>query len=408
MNILFLVPYAPTPIRTRPYNFIRNLARRGHAVTLATLWENERELQALDDLEQDHIRIVSEPLTKCRSMWNSVRVLPTSIPLQAVYCWQPTLLQQLDAQIRSQRFDAIHIEHLRGARYGLWLKSRLPIDSRPKVIWDSVDCISHLFEQAAHSSRSLFGRLVTRLELNRTRRYEGRLVGQFDRVLVTSPVDKNALEHLASSDHRSKEAARDHADKIAVLSNGVDLNFFAPMDQVREPDTLVFSGKMSYHANVTAALHLVEDIMPLIWAQKPNVRVWIVGKDPPAAIRQLAIHDLQRVSVTGTVPDIRPYLARAAVATCPVEYGAGVQNKVLEAMAMATPVVVTPQAVSALQTVDGEHVLVGASSPSFAGSVLRVLENTELQRKIGQAGRRYVEQYHNWDVITQHLEGIYQ
>ena len=400
MNILFLVPYAPTPIRTRPYNFIRNLARRGHTVTLVTLWENERERQALDALEQDRIRIVSAPLTKRRSIWNSMRVLPTRTPLQAVYCWQPAVLHRLDSQTRSQRFDAIHIEHLRGARYGLWLKSRLPADSRPKVIWDSVDCISHLFEQAAHSSRSLFGRLVTRLELNRTRRLEGWLVGQFDRVLVTSPVDKNALERLASNG--------DYSDKITVLSNGVDLNFFAPTDQLREPDALVFSGKMSYHANVTAALHLVDDIMPLIWAQRPNVRVWVVGKDPPAAIRQLAIRDPQRVSVTGTVADIRPYLARAAVATCPVEYGAGVQNKVLEAMAMATPVVVTPQAVSALQTVDGEQVLVGASPQSFAGSVLHVLENAELQRKIGQAGRRYVEQYHDWDVITERLESVYR
>ena len=109
MNILFLVPYAPTPIRTRPYNFIRNLARRGHTVTLVTLWENERERQSLDDLEQDRIRIVSAPLTKRRSIWNSMRVLPTRTPLQAVYCWQPAVLHRLDAQIRSQRFDAIHI-----------------------------------------------------------------------------------------------------------------------------------------------------------------------------------------------------------------------------------------------------------------------------------------------------------
>lgn len=164
---------------------------------------------------------------------------------------------------------------------------------------------------------------------------------------------------------------------------------------------------MSYHANVTAALHLVTDIMPLIWAERPAVRVYIVGKDPARAIKRLADRHPQKVCVTGTVPDIRPYLARAAVAICPIEYGAGIQNKVLEAMAMGTPVVASPQAVGALEARDQKDLLVADRPASFAQAVLRLLEDAECQREIGKAGRKYVERFHDWNDMVVRLEAVY-
>ena len=408
MNILFVVPYAPNLIRTRPYNLIRGLRQRGNLVTLVTLWENSKELESLRQLTQEGIKVVYARLTKARSAWNAFQALPSSIPIQAVYCWQPSLLRLLDSEIQNQHFDVIHVEHLRGARYGLWLKSRFTqSNARPAVIWDSVDCISYLFDQAAQSSASLFGRFVTRLELARTRHYEGWAVKQFDQVLVTSPIDKNALERLAANHNSRQESTRVDTSSIQVLPNGVDLDFFSPTNYSGEPDTLVFSGKMSYHANVTAASYLVNDIMPLVWSKRPSVRVLIVGKDPSLAIRELATRNPERVIVTGTVSDIRPSLARAAIAVSPVKYGAGIQNKVLEAMAMAIPVVATAQAVSALQVQAGEHLLVAASPEAFAQTVLNALANPELQHRIGQAGRRYVEQHHNWKDISGQLEEVY-
>jgi glycosyltransferase involved in cell wall biosynthesis len=408
MHILFVVPYAPNLIRTRPYNLIRSLHRRGHAITVLTLWESAQERESLRRLEEDGMRVVCAPLTKTRSVWNALRALPTRIPLQAVYCWQPALLHLFDSHLSKEPFDIVHVEHLRGARYGLWLKAyRLGSNPRVGFIWDSVDCISYLFEQAAHSSRSLFGKLVTPLELSRTRRYEGWLVRQFDQVLVTSHLDKSALERLAD-DTAPAGIASAHSDAIAVLPNGVDLDFFSPTEQGREQDTVVFSGKMSYHANITAVLFLINEIMPLVWAKRPGARVWIVGKDPPAAVRQLAVRNPQRVVVTGTVADIRPYLARAAVAACAVRYGAGIQNKVLEAMAMATPVVATRQAVSALQVRDGEHVLIGDDAETLAQMILSVLGDLPLQQRLGWSGRQYAERYHDWNSITARLETLYQ
>lgn len=410
MRILFIVPYVPTPIRTRPYNFIRSLSKLGHSITLVTLWQSEQERTELLGLTQTGIKIVATNLTRVRSLWNTLTTLPSLVPLQSAYCWQPQLPGRIEAEFATEHFDVIHVEHLRGVRYGLWLKNRLNgPNPRIPIIWDSVDCISHLFEQVVHDSRRFSNRLIAHLELNRTRRYEGWLVSQFNNVLVTSPLDKSALEYLASiSKNRKHTQDNAQADVVRVLPNGVDLDYFSPTDQPRESATLVFSGKMSYHANVTAGLYLVNDVMPLIWAKKPDASVWIVGKDPPAVIRQLANRNPQRVFVTGTVQDIRPYLSRASIAVCPVTYGAGIQNKVLEAMAMATPVVATPQAVSALQTLQDKHVFVGTDAESLANMVIRLLEDQELQRRIGHAGRQYVARFHDWQSITTSLEELYK
>ncbi len=423
MNILFVVPYTPTPIRTRPYNLLRTLACRGHSVTLATLWETEQERTALKRLEDEGIRILAERLTKPRSAWNCLRAILTAVPLQAVYCWQPTLAASIKSTISRQKYDVIHVEHLRGARYCL----RPPISGlQSPIVWDSVDCISYLFEQAAHNSRSPFGRLATRFELPRTKKYEAWLAKQFDRVLVTSPIDAAALQALVSrpglpegghvqytSHNQPISSLQSHMGAsqplISVLPNGVDLEYFSSSDTPREPSTIVFSGKMSYHANVTAAFHLVHDIMPFVWVHYPNARVQIVGKDPPAALRELGTQGAKhRVQVTGTVSDIRPFLRRATLAAVSLVYGAGSQFKVLEAMATKTPVVATRRATGSLCVAEGQDVLVADEPAAFARQIVRLLDDRELQLRIGLAGRRYVEQHHDWNQIVERLENIYR
>jgi glycosyltransferase involved in cell wall biosynthesis len=163
---------------------------------------------------------------------------------------------------------------------------------------------------------------------------------------------------------------------------------------------------MSYHANVSAALHLVQDIMPLVWRHKPSARVWVVGKDPPRAIRRLQAID-DRVEVTGTVPDLRPYLLGAMVAAVPAPYGAGIQNKVLEAMACGTPVVASPRALSSLNVADGRHALVAHCPAAFADAILSLMEDRALRRRLGHDARCYVEAYHDWRAIVKQLEAIY-
>jgi len=194
---------------------------------------------------------------------------------------------------------------------------------------------------------------------------------------------------------------------LSVLPNGVDLDYFCPDTTVsRDPATLVVSGKMSYHANVTMVVNLVREVMPLVWEKRPDVKLEIVGKDPARNILAMAEHP--QIIVTGTVDDIRPYLQRATVSVAPVTYGAGIQNKVLEAMACGTPVVATPQAASALTAVDGRDLLVGNELSQIADLILKLINDSMLCKTIGENGYRYVTHQHNWSVIAEDLESYYQ
>lgn len=398
MNILFVVPYVPSLVRARSYNLIRQLVKRGHCVDVITLYSDALEQGQSERLKELVHAVYAVPITRWQSLWNCLLALPTGTPLQAVYSWHAGLADDIVSRVRGNanlQYDVIHIEHLRGVRYGLHIKSR---NLEVPVVWDSVDCISYLFAQASGQSRSLFGKLITQFELGRTRRYEGRLPGQFDHVLITSPVDRQALLDLVPKNHPIAP--------VSILPNGVDLEYFQAGEEVtREPALVILSGKMSYHANVTMALFLTQEVMPRVWQRRRDVQLIIVGKDPPSNI--LALGDHPAITVTGTVDDIRPYLRRATVAAVPLIYGAGSQFKLLEAMAVGTPVVATSRAVSALEVRSGQDLFIADSADDFAEKVLKVIEDPNCQRQLGDTGRQYVERQHGWGTIVGQLEGIY-
>lgn len=403
MKVLFVTPYVPSEVRVRPFHLIRELTARGHQVGLATVLTGAGERQDLERLRPYVRGVWAFQVRRWRSLWNCLRALPSDTPLQAVYCWHPRFAARLMALALGEegpKFDLVHVEHLRVAPYGVALRAAAQaLSRRMPVIWDSVDCISLLMDRAAE--RSLGGRgtrLVAGLERGRTRQYEGRLVRTFDHTLVTSETDRRALLALAG---------HDPAGPVSVLPNGVDLDRFAePNGKPRDENRIVMSGKMSYHANVTMAVFFATKVLPLILAHRPQVRLTIVGKDPPAAVRRLADHPA--VEVTGTVPDLRPYLQGAAVAVAPTIYGVGIQNKVLEAMACGTPVVASAAAASGLSAKPGEGLLVGETPEQMAEAVLRLLEDEDLRSRVGRAGRRYVERNHRWSDVAKKLEAIYR
>lgn len=396
MRIAYIVPYVPNQIRTRPYNLISQLAALGHEVSVFTLGSNGQD--SLDaqkfSAKCKQVHYHTQPIW--RSYLNCAAALPSKQPLQYVYSWKGGMAQHIARRIAREEFDIVHVEHLRGARYGVFLKSQFP---RMRVVWDSVDCISHLFRQAASQSRNLFGKFMTRLDLPRTAQAESDLICRFDHALVTSPADRDAMLEIVPT-VRSPSP-------ISVLPNGVDTDYFCTKpDWQRDAETLLFSGKMSYHANISMVKYLVAEIMPRIWKARPATRLYIVGKDPSPYIKELQKNP--RIIVTGTLEDIRPFMWSATLSVVPLLYGAGIQNKILEAMATGTPVVTTRGALSALEAQPGEHLLVSDGPDGFSQAVLQLMEDPGLQKRIGQAGQAYVKARHQWTSIGLRLAGIYE
>ncbi len=390
MDVLFIVPYVPNLVRTRPYNFIRALSERGNRVTVLTVRASEADEADLAALRKMVYAVEAVSLPVWRSLLNCLPALLSGVPLQTRFSWDAGLFSRLNGRFP---FDVVHVEHLRGVRYALHLKKHTQLP----VVWDSVDCITHLFKQAAAQSKNNMLRWRSRFELGRTERYERWLLDKFDQILVTSHLDREAMQSL-----NPQQPA-----PITVVPNGVDLNYFRPDTAVtRQEKSLVVSGKMSYHANISMVLHLVEKIMPHVWQEQPDVTLTIVGKDPTKEVVALAEHP--NITVTGTVPEIRPYLQQAAIALTPLTYGAGVQNKVLEAMACGTPVVSTTRAIKPLGVQPGRALLAADDPAQFARHVLELLANPAQRAQIGRAARAYVEQNHNWHTLAGDLEQIYQ
>ena len=396
MRIAYIVPYVPNQIRTRPYNLINQLAALGHEVSVFMLGSNQQDALDAQILESKCNRIYYHVQPVWRSFLNCAAALPSHQPLQYVYSWQGGMAQQIAQRISEAEFDIVHVEHLRGSRYGVFLKSRFP--DLP-VVWDSVDCISHLFRQAASHSRSFFGKFMTRFDLPRTARAESDLICQFDHALVTSLADRNAMLELVPPGQTPSQ--------ISVLPNGVDMEYFHTNPKLqRDAETIVFTGKMSYHANISMVKYLVREIMPRIWKVRPAARLYIVGKDPTPNIKELQKDP--RIIVTGTVEDIRPFLWRATLSVVPLLYGAGIQNKILEAMATGTPVVTTCGALSALEAQPDEHLLVSDDPDGFSQAVLKLMQDPNLRTRIGEAGEAYVRAKHQWISIASRLVHIYE
>lgn len=395
MRVLFVTPYPVSRIRIRSYGFISQLAKQ-HDITALALCTDEKDRADIQELQNQGIAIIPIYEKRSQKLLRSLGALGKQLPLQVAYDAAPALRAAIQEQVSTQHFDILHIEFIRAL-------GSLP-DSIPlPVIWDAVDCISQLYEQGARFGATAMMRLIGKREARLTRVFELQQLQRFRHVLVTSERDRQALLSLMGTS--SAAGSEKTCAEITVLPHGVDQEYFAPRTEARQPGTLVFTGKMSFHANIAGVLTLVQQILPRVWQQRPDVRLIIAGSSPPAVVRRLARDP--RIEVTGYVHDLRPYITQAQVAVHPLPYAVGIQNKVLEAMASGTPVVASSSASAGLQAVSGRDLMIADDPDVFAATVLRLLDDTALWNKLAANGPAYIAEHHSWERLLQQLTAIY-
>src|SRR5262245_5517068 len=339
----------------------------------------------------DHLRSYSDELYVGRlspvSAWaRFVLYGLTGQPATFGYFQCSSLARKVRRLLAVRAFDAILVHCSSMGSY-------VAEDEGCRKVMDFGDADSEKWFEYARSS-SLPLSWAFRLEGQRVRRAERQLGARFDVVSVNASREREVLGSYVRS-------------PIYVIPNGVDLEYFQPgrtsgLGYV--PNRMIFTGNMSYRPNVEAVYYFVGEIFPQICREVPDARFYIVGMDPTPAVRRLA--DGDRIVITGRVDDVRPYLDSAAVAVAPLRVAGGLQNKVLEAMAMRVPVVASPAALAGINGVAGRDLLVAGNPAEFSRAVVSLLCDSAAREHFAAAGRSCVETKHNWSQLLERLEDL--
>jgi len=398
MRVLFVCHRVPFPPKRggkiRPFNIIRHLHSQGHAVTVASLARNEAELHEADGLGQHCSERLVEVVDDRVAWPRMVAWLPTTRPSSFGYFHSPRLKQRIDAVTRTQARDAATRS---GAPWDLVFVHCssvapyvLDVPAALKII-DFGDMDSQKWrEYSQHKPFPLSaGYWLEAVKLERTERL---LAGQFDLATCTTRAEMESLRGLGAS------------GPTDWFPNGVDAQFFEPATSAYEPDLVTFVGRMDYFPNQQAVKAFCADVLPELQRRRPGTRFEIVGADPSPEIRELA--RLPGVTVTGSVPDVRPYVTRAALTVAPLEIARGTQNKILESMAMGVPVVCSRQAVGGVDAVAGEHLLAYDTPAQLVEATLSILESAELRGRLAAAGRARVLSHHSWPASMRRVDTL--
>jgi len=377
----FRFPYPLTDgARIRIYNICKILAQE-HTVDLLSLNEGPIPADSLHHVAGIFSEIYSFPFQSIWFKLNTLKGILSRDSLQTYYFHFRKVQKWLDSNL--SRYDLIFCFHIRMSRY---LRHMAGV---PKVI-DFIDATSINYREAQEWARGIW-RFVLPIENRRALAYELRMLGTFDKAFITSAYDKAYLERHAGR----------RLDNLIVIPNGVREDLFSRSLVDDEEDWIVFLGKMNYAPNVDAVVYFANEVFPLVRPRLPEAKFVIVGASPAKEVLKLA--RISGILVTGYVEDPYKYLEKAKVVVAPLRFSAGIQNKILEAMALRKAVVTTTKGARGIAGRDGEHFLVADEPEDMAEKILKLLASPYLRKEIGENARRLVETTYRWDIIGEKL-----
>lgn len=399
MRILFIchrMPYPPDKgDKIRSYNILKYVAQK-HEVYLAFIVDEKKDNSSLEALSSmvsglcfDCVRPLPRKLLSSAALLRSKPISVSFFYSRKIQKWVDDLLERpgVDAILCSSSPTAEYL--FRSRHHGAGVK-RLP-----RVI-DLVDVDSYKWEQYAERSSGVMKK-VYGLEARYLRTYEERIAGEFSHVILTTEAERALfLDRICAPNTRA-------------MANGVDSGYFFNSIGPRISETgpvLTFVGAMDYYPNADGVSWFVQNVYSRIRQVYPKVMFYIVGSRPSAAVKRLA-QSCPGVEVTGYVEDVRTYLAKADVCVVPLHIARGIQNKVLEAMAMGKPLVCTPQAVEGISAEPGKEVLTAADAGAFADAVIELLGDPNRAREMGARARNFIERHFSWQNNLGLLDGIF-
>jgi polysaccharide biosynthesis protein PslH len=384
VKLLVITSRVPWPLekgdKLRIYHQLRELAKT-HEIILVAINDQKLHLDADTELRKFCSQIHYLHFSKTTILKNLIGAIFNRLPFQVAYFWNPKAQMIIDEIVEMHKPDRIYCQLIRTTEY---VKRQRSI---PKIL-DYMDTFSKGVERripkVAFWKRPLF-----RIEWKRLLRYESTIFNRFESTTIISEQDRKLLPVFDT-------------DAVTVIPNGVDTDFFFPQTGSKTHDVL-FNGNMQYPPNIESAQFLVREIMPLVWKQKPQTRVLLSGADPSAEVLSLKS---ERVTVTGWVEDVRTSFSASQILVAPMQSSIGLQNKLLEAMAMGIPCITSPMSNNALQAIPNEQILVAETAQEYAHAICQLLDDQALQQKLTINSLVFVREKYSWAGVCENLNQL--
>jgi sugar transferase (PEP-CTERM/EpsH1 system associated) len=394
MRILWLKSDLLLPLdkggKLRTWHLMRHLARR-HDITYLAFKEPAQPAADVEGMREVAARV--ETVTRSEPAKGTLRFyadaalhLVDPLPYAVGKYRSREFKRRLNELLASQAFDLIVCDFLFPA---VNLPKRLPC---PAVMFTH-NVESEIWRRHASTKTGRLSRMLYDAQYRRMLHFEGHTLARFDGVLAVSDADRDTFCRLYPGAV---------TQPVHVVPTGVDTGYFAPLPGDPHPQELVFTGSMDWLPNEDAMVFFCRQVLPIIRAEAPDVRLTIVGRAPTPSVKKLA--DAASIEVTGRVDDVRPYIASAAVYVVPLRIGGGTRLKIFEAMAMGKAVVSTTVGAEGLPVTDGEHIMLADEPRTFAAAVVRLMRDADRRRKIGSAARALVVERYDWSAVAGELE----
>jgi polysaccharide biosynthesis protein PslH len=376
LYVVHRVPYPPNRgDRIRSYHILDYLSKRAD-VHLATLADEPISNETMHALRSRCKSVAIERLGKTRWL-NGAKSLARGRSATEGLFWSRRLQRTIRDWAGQIRFDAAVLYCSSVFQY----LSVPQLEDLPAIV-DLVDVDSQKWFDYAARARGL-KRFLFRLEGGRTRRLEEEVCRRASSVVLVSEVEAELFRRNCPNDH------------TYGVPNGVDLEYYQPLEGEGRPGRCVFVGALDYRANVDGLCWFCREVWPRIRQMSPDATLAIVGRNPVSAVTNL--QNIAGVEVFPSVPDVRPYLAEASVVVVPLRIARGIQNKVLEAMASGRPVVASREAIEGLNIIPDRDATIVESRRLWTDKLLRLLGDAGKRRCLSQSGRSFVKQHHDWN-----------
>ncbi len=420
MKILFCIPRIPYPVdsgaKIRTYNLIKEIKKNNNEVTVLSFLFDKKELAAVEEFRRLGVDLLTVAGKDKITLGTIFKAIFGFLPVSVAKYSSNEFSKCLKHLLQTKKFNLVHFDHIHMAQY-------IKCCGKVPAVIDEHNVEAVILQRLAQSQKNIFLKWLFTFEYKKMYALEKKLCNKSALVTICSEDDQKIIIDISQN-----------RNNVKVITNGVETDYFSPITKsdgsvVRDSD-LVFTGSMDWLPNEDAIIYFSKEILPIIWQEKPDTKLYVVGKNPSEKIIELGANE-PRIVITGKVVDVRPYIKNSGVYVVPIRFGGGTRLKILEAMSMCKAIVSTKIGAEGIKYTDNKDIVISENvgiammSPleensiytskvfqdkeamKFAYAVINLLNNSSKRETLGKNAREMVVKKYDWHLIGSKLNTAY-